>query len=32
MVDLWLNMAVVMVAAGAVTYFSVLDCTTWFGE
>jgi hypothetical protein len=29
---LWLNLAVVMVAAGGVTYFSVLHCTTWFED
>jgi hypothetical protein len=32
MSHLWLNVACFLVAAGVVTYFSILHCTTWFGE
>jgi hypothetical protein len=32
MMHIWMNVACILVAAGAVTYFSLLHCTTWFEE
>ncbi len=32
MIHIWLNVATLMVLAGAVTYLTILPYTTWFDE
>lgn len=31
-INLWLNVSTLLVLVGAVTYFSLLRSTTWFGD